>query len=103
MTLPDTLLRLKDGAVCWNENLTAMTLPDSLIAIEERNLYACPKRTDVTIPAGIRFIGDASFSSVRFCEKSSLRAFAPSWTATALLIGPKTPSSVCRMISRRSI
>ncbi|MDY2600686.1 MAG: leucine-rich repeat protein [Eubacteriales bacterium] len=43
--------------------MTALTLPDSLIAIGERNLYACPKLTDVTIPAGVRFIGEVSFSS----------------------------------------
>ena len=62
LTLPDTLLQLKDSAVCWNENLTAVTLPDSLIAIGERNLYACPKLSEITIPAGVRFIGEAAFS-----------------------------------------
>ena len=62
LTLPDTLLQLKDSAICWDENLTAVTLPDSLIAIGERNLYACPKLSEVTIPAGVRFIGEAAFS-----------------------------------------
>ena len=62
LTLPDTLLQLRDSAICWDENLTAVTLPDSLIAIGERNLYACPKLGEVTIPAGVRFIGEAAFS-----------------------------------------
>lgn len=62
LTLPDTLLQLKDSAVCWDENLSAITLPDSLIAIGERNLYACPKLSEVTIPAGVRYIGEAAFS-----------------------------------------
>jgi len=62
LTLPDTLLQLKDSAICWNENLAAVTLPDSLIAIGERNLYACSKLSEVTIPAGVRYIGEAAFS-----------------------------------------
>lgn len=53
LTLSDTLLQLKDSAICWDE---------SLIAIGERNLYACTKLSEVTIPAGVRFIGEAAFS-----------------------------------------
>lgn len=62
LTLPDTLLQLKDSAIYWCEKLAAVTLPDSLIAIGERNLYACTKLSEVTIPAGVRFIGEAAFS-----------------------------------------
>ena len=62
LTLPDTLLQLKDSAICWDENLAAVTLPNSLIAIGEWNLYACPKLSEITIPAGVRFIGEAAFS-----------------------------------------
>ena len=62
LTLPNTLLQLRDSAICWDENLAAVTLPDSLIAIGERNLYACPKLSEITIPAGVRFIGEAAFS-----------------------------------------
>lgn len=81
LTLPDTLLQLKDSAVCWDENLTAVTLPDSLIAIGERNLYACPKLTEVTIPAGVRFIGEASFSSDESLQKIVFKGvLAPFWT-----------------------
>lgn len=42
LTLPDTLLQLKDSAVCWCGNLTSVDLPESLIAIGERNLYGLP-------------------------------------------------------------
>ena len=63
LTLPDTLLQPKDSAICWCDGLTAIVLPESLIAIGERNLYACPKLSEVTIPAGVRFIGEESFSS----------------------------------------
>ncbi len=62
LTLPSTLLQLRDSVVCWNENLAAVTLPDSLIAIGERNLYACANLSEVTIPAGVRYIGEAAFS-----------------------------------------
>ena len=62
LTLPSTLLQLRDSAICWNENLAAVMLPDSLIAIGERNLYACAKLSEVTIPAGVRYIGEAAFS-----------------------------------------
>ena len=62
LTLPDTLLQLKDSAIYWCESLNAVSLPDSLIAIGERNLRSCPLLTEVTIPAGVRFIGEESFS-----------------------------------------
>ena len=68
LTLPDTLLQLKDSAVYWCEKLAAVTLPDSLIAIGERNLYHCPKLSEITIPAGVRFIGEDSF-----CNNEALR------------------------------
>lgn len=68
LTLPDTLLQLKDSAVYWCERLAAVTLPDSLIAIGERNLYHCPKLSEITIPAGVRFIGEDSF-----CNNESLQ------------------------------
>lgn len=63
LTLPNTLLQLKDSAIYWCENLTAVQLPDSLIVIGERNLRSCPLLTEVVIPAGVRFIGEQSFSS----------------------------------------
>ena len=77
LTLPDTLLQLKDSAICWCEGLTAVVLPEKLIAIGERNLYACPKLNEVTIPASVRFIGEAAFSYDEALRKIAFKGACP--------------------------
>ena len=77
LTLPDTLLQLKDSAIYWCEKLAAVTLPDSLIAIGERNLCACPALAEVTIPAGVRFIGEEAFSNDESLRKIVFEGVCP--------------------------
>lgn len=77
LTLPDTVLQLKDSAIYWCEKLTAVSLPDSLIAIGERNLRSCPMLTEVTIPAGVRFIGEAAFSADEALRKIVFEGVCP--------------------------
>ena len=77
LTLPETVLQLKDSAIYWCEKLTAVSLPDSLIAIGERNLRSCPMLTEVTIPAGVRFIGESAFSADEALRKIVFEGVCP--------------------------
>lgn len=65
LTLPETVLELRSGAVASCENLASVTLPQSLVVINRMNFFSCNALSEVTIPAGVRYIGDTSF---RFCD-----------------------------------
>ena len=65
LTLPETVLELRSGAVSSCENLASVTLPQSLVVINRMNFFSCNALTEITIPAGVRYIGDGSF---RFCD-----------------------------------
>ena len=65
LTLPETVLELRSGAVASCENLASVTLPQSLAVINRMNFFSCNALSEVTIPAGVRYIGDGSF---RFCD-----------------------------------
>ncbi len=61
LTLPETLLEMRNGAVSWCGTLTEVTLPESLIVIGDQNFWKCGALASVTIPAGVRYIGEYSF------------------------------------------
>ena len=65
LTLPETVLELRSGAVASCEKLASVTLPQSLVVINRMNFFSCDALTEITIPAGVRYIGDTSF---RFCD-----------------------------------
>ena len=65
LTLPETVLELRSGAVASCENLVSVTLPQSLVVINRMNFFSCNALSEITIPAGVRYIGDGSF---RFCD-----------------------------------
>ena len=65
LTLPETVLELRSGAVASCENLASVTLPQSLVVINRMNFFSCTSLEEVTIPAGVRYIGENSF---RFCD-----------------------------------
>lgn len=59
------MLELRSNAISTCDNLTCVSLPQSLVVINRMNFFSCNALTEVTIPAGVRYIGDASF---RYCE-----------------------------------
>ena len=65
LTLPETVLELRSGAVASCERLSSVTLPQSLVVINRMNFFSCNALSEITIPAGVRYIGDGSF---RFCD-----------------------------------
>ena len=58
-------MSFRSNAVSSCENLTSVTLPQSLVVINRMNFFSCNALSEITIPAGVRYIGDTSF---RFCD-----------------------------------
>lgn len=63
--MPETVLELRSNAISTCDNLTRVSLPQSLVVINRMNFFSCNALTEVTIPAGVRYIGDTSF---RYCD-----------------------------------
>ena len=54
LTLPETVLELRSGAVASCENLASVTLPQSLVVINRMNFFSCNALTEITIPPKIK-------------------------------------------------
>lgn len=77
LTLPDTLLQLRDCAISWCDHLESVSLPESLVAINPQNFWMCDALTDITIPAGVRFIGDSAFYHCNELRKVTFTGLCP--------------------------
>ena len=64
LTFPDTLRALQRGAVAYMDGLTSVTLPEGLQVIAMGNFNSCKSLESVTVPASVRYVS-GSFSS---CE-----------------------------------
>ena len=64
LTLPDTLYALQSGAIGYMDGLTSVTLPEGLQVIGMGNFNGCKSLESVTVPASVRYVS-GSFSS---CE-----------------------------------
>ncbi len=60
--------RIGPDAFSWNQSLTQVTIPDSVISIADGAFSWCPELTSVSIGKGVRDIGASVF---RFCQKLS--------------------------------
>ena len=58
LTMPDTLRAIQNGAICWMDGLTSVTLNDGLEYIGN-NFQNCPSLTSLTIPASVRIMDGA--------------------------------------------
>ena len=58
LSLPETVLELRSNAITWCPNLVSVSLPQSLVVINRLNFGNCGALAEVTIPAGVRYIGD---------------------------------------------
>ena len=64
LTFPDTLRALQQGVVSFMDALTDVTLPEGLQVIGASNFNCCRSLESVTVPASVRYVS-GSFSS---CE-----------------------------------
>lgn len=94
LTMPDSLLVLKEAAVSSMETLQTVTLNEGLEVISGSNFNRCPALTSVTIPASVRLI-DTSFQmceslrEIRFtgvCPTFITDAFSFYWLADDYVI-----------------
>ena len=58
LTMPETLRAIQNGAICWMDGLTSVTLNDGLEYIGN-NFQNCPSLTSLTIPASVRIMDGA--------------------------------------------
>ena len=61
-----------DGAFCWSENLTTVTLPDTLTAIPRYAFQGCKALKNLTLGSGITSIGTRAFDMCDALESISL-------------------------------
>lgn len=77
LSLPETVLELRSNAVTWCPNLVSVSLPQSLVVINRLNFGNCSALAEVTIPAGVRYIGDSSVRLLRIPSQDHLRGRVP--------------------------
>ncbi len=77
LTLPETVLELRSGAVASCERLASVTLPQSLVVINRMNFFSCNALSEITIPAGVRYIGDGSFRCCDALRKITFEGVCP--------------------------
>jgi len=63
VTLPDSVIRIENGAFSGCTSLTSVTIPDSVTSIEGYAFSGCTSLTGVTIPDSVTSIGGYAFSS----------------------------------------
>ena len=61
-TIPDTVTRIGDLALCGCNALTALTIPTSMTSIDTTTFSGCWNMTSVMIPVSVTSIGNRAFS-----------------------------------------
>ena len=61
VTIPNSVKTIDSGAFCYCSSLISVTLPNSVTTIGECAFYGCDSLTSVTIPNNVAFIGDDAF------------------------------------------
>ena len=62
VTIPDSVISIRDEAFFGCSGLTGVTIPDSVTSIGRSTFSGCSGLTNVTIPHGVTYIGDSAFS-----------------------------------------
>ena len=75
LTMPDTLRAIQSGVISWMDGLTSVTLNDGLEYIGS-NFTDCNALTSLTIPASVRII-DSAFSSCENLKEITFEGACP--------------------------
>jgi len=63
ITLPSTLLQIEDGAISFCDDLTSITLNEGLLIIGDNCFSGNAELTEIVIPASVCYIGNNSFNN----------------------------------------
>lgn len=77
LTLPETVLHIKDNAGSWNPDLVRLSLPQSLMIIGSNGFNDCDALESVTIPAGGALYRQRRVFGQRPSEEHYLRGRMP--------------------------
>lgn len=66
LTLPDTMYVLQESAIANMSGLQSVTLNEGLEVIDSNNFNRCPELRSVTIPASVRLIGKCFYELRQF-------------------------------------
>ncbi|MBQ3566928.1 MAG: leucine-rich repeat protein [Oscillospiraceae bacterium] len=65
VSLPPSLMYIDDDAFSWCEKLTDVTIPDSVVSIGESAFVSCSSFEKIVIPDSVKSIGECAFM---YCE-----------------------------------
>lgn len=62
LVIPDSVTRIRRGALSWQQRMTGVVIPDGVTEIGEEAFYKCDLLTGVTIPEGVTRIERGTFA-----------------------------------------
>ncbi len=67
---------IREYAFSMNEDITSVTIPDSVTKIEDSAFKGCTGLTEITVPDSVRFIGDEVFADCSSLAQIKMPAYA---------------------------
>ncbi len=84
VTIPDSVKTIGDRAFMFCTNMTSVTIPDSVTHIKDWAFYGCRSITSLTIPDSVKTISNAAFSGISITSLTipdSVTTIGPSFYA----------------------
>ncbi|MDF7797918.1 leucine-rich repeat domain-containing protein [Pontiellaceae bacterium B1224] len=87
ITLPDSIIHIGKMAFSGCDNLTNITIPDSVVSIGPAAFHGCQSLTSVTIPRGVSSMLPETFSQVPNLTDIYFLGNAPEFNAEGIFYG----------------